>query len=149
MMPRQDHDIAGFSMMELLVSICIIGIVVATAVSNLKELNDPLSNAGFAVGHYLRLARSRAISQTLAIQVAPVSATVISASSSDSCENDMTPMTDLAVELPTGTRIADLDWSICFTPRGFSPENVLFEIIADDGNRKTVEISLGGGARVE
>ncbi|MCB0322204.1 MAG: prepilin-type N-terminal cleavage/methylation domain-containing protein [Bdellovibrionales bacterium] len=140
---------AGFSVSELLVTIALIAILSAGAVSNLKELDDPLSDASFTVTHYLRLVRARAISQTSFIEVVPGSTTTIAASSSDSCTGVMTPIEGLTVNLPRGSQLTATDWSACFTPRGLSDANVLFTIRDTDGRTRSVEIALGGGVQIQ
>ncbi len=140
---------AGYTLAEMLVVMALIGILAGTAVSNLKELNDPLADASFTVTHYLRLVRARGISQTLFIQVAPTSSTIIAASSSDSCSGTMTAIDDLEVNLPRGASMSDTSWTACFTPRGLSEDNITFDLSDSDGQSKTVEIALGGGVRIQ
>lgn len=140
---------AGLSIIELVVTLAIAGIVMGTAISNLKELDDPLSNASFSLAHYFRLARSRAISQTLAIQLTPSGSTRIIAKSSNSCSGTMTPVSNLNYDFPSGSRMLSTDWTICFSSRGFAASHVEFDIIGDSTQTKTAEVALGGGARVE
>lgn len=140
---------SGYSMIEIIVVMAIAAVVMGTAISNLKELNDPLSNASFSLGHYLRLARSRAISQTLAIQLQPSGSNRIVASSADSCSGTMTPMSDLSFDFPTGSRMVSTTWTICFSSRGFTPQEVEFDIQGDTSLTKTVSVALGGGSQIE
>lgn len=140
---------SGYSMIEMIVVLAIAALVMGTAISNLKELDDPLSNASFSLGHYLRLARSRAISQTLAIQLKPSGANRIVASSADSCTATMTPMSDLSFDFPTGSRMVSTTWTICFSSRGFTPQEVEFNIQGDSSLTKTVSVALGGGSQIE
>jgi prepilin-type N-terminal cleavage/methylation domain-containing protein len=139
----------GVTLLEILVTLMIMTILLGTAVSNLKVLNNPLANASFSVSHYLRLARSRAISQTLAIQIAPSSSTTLAASSAKTCSDTMSPMTGLDLQLPSGSRLLDTDWSVCFTARGLSTSNVTFDLSGDSSSTRTVEIALGGGVRIK
>jgi prepilin-type N-terminal cleavage/methylation domain-containing protein len=139
----------GFTLSEMIVTLGIIAILSATAVSNLKELDDPLADASFTVTHYLRLVRARGISQTIFVTVQPTSTTAISASSSDSCTSALTLIPELNVTLPRGASLSDTSWSACFTPRGLSENNVTFQINDTDGRSRTVEIALGGGVRIQ
>ncbi len=139
----------AFSLVELMVVLLIFGIVSASAYSNLNEVDSPLTNASFEVPHFLRLARSRAISQTLFIRVAPSSNFRISTSSSDSCTGIMTSIPDLFLNMPNDTRINSTTWSVCFTPRGIVSAATNFTISDQDSRAKTVEVALGGGVRIQ
>lgn len=136
-------------MIELITVIAFIAIISATAVSNLKVLNDPLADASFTVSHYLRLARARAISQTQFVRVVPVSTTDIGAQVGTSCDEATTPVPELSTQFPKGSFMNDIEWEVCFTPRGLSADNLAFLIRDVDGHTKTVEVALGGGVRIQ
>ncbi len=134
--------------MEVLVAITFIAILSYAAVSNIKSLENPLADASFQVSHFLRLARSRAISQTIAIQLSPSSSTGIAASSSDSCSGTMTPMDDLSLTLPDGAFFVDTAWTACFTQRGLADDNIVFDLQNQQGSTRTIELALGGGVQI-
>lgn len=139
----------GYTVLNILATLSLIGILTAIGVSNLKELNDALADASFSVSHFLRLARSRAMSQTLSVQVAPISSTRIGASSAASCAGTMSPISDLVFDLPDGAVFADTEWSVCFTQRGLASLDLRFDLQDKDSRKKTIEIALGGGVRIQ
>ena len=142
----------GASLLELLTAVALFVILSEVVVSNIKQLHNPLADAGFEVSHFLRLARARAISQTLAIEVWPASATQLTSTSRSSCTDETdsdAPVEDLVLDLPDGTSFSDTDWSVCFTQRGLAYEHTTFELQGGRGNSKTVEVALGGGVRIQ
>lgn len=139
----------GFTLFELLVIFALIGILSFTAVSNINTLKNPLADASFAATHFLRLARSRAMSQTTFIQVSPSGTRRLITSRSDSCSGTMTPIADFFLDLPNGSQLADTQWAACFTPRGLAAANIEFQIQNDEGKTRTIEIALGGGSKIK
>jgi len=140
----------GFSLINLAVTVSLIGILSSIAISNMKEINDPLVDASFQVTHFVRKARSEAISDTVSIQIAPISSYRIGAwSSPTSCSSTMTPVNDLFLNLPSGSNLSSTAWSICFSQRGLANSNITFNIRNTAGDTRTVEIALGGGVRIQ
>ncbi|MBX7138199.1 MAG: prepilin-type N-terminal cleavage/methylation domain-containing protein [Oligoflexia bacterium] len=144
-----DGPQAGYSLMEMLVVLALISIIAATALSDLKVLENPLSSASANITHYLRLVRSRAISQTKAIKVTPSGYRRLSASSAESCTSEVfTPVTDLTLDLDDDIALRTNDWHVCFSQRGLADAHVIFEFYSSTGDR-TVQIALGGGIKIE
>ncbi len=139
----------GNSLIEFIVALSLIAIVSGAVVSNMRILDDPLTNASFAVEHFLRLTRGQAMSRTISVVVQPASSLRLEASYADSCREDavLTPVSDLFVEMPRGANLVDTEWSVCFTQRGFADTPVSFDIQREDGELRTIEIALGGGSR--
>ena len=134
----------GFSFLELLVTLSISGILVATAVSNLKTLENPLADASFQSTQFLKLVRSRAISRTLTLKVAPSSSTKLVVTSGSSCAAATTAVSDLVLNLPTGATFSATNWSICFTPRGLSTSNTSFNLSESTSTKiRTEEVAIG------
>ena len=143
------NDESGVTIFELLAVLFIISLISATVVSNIKEINRPLTNATFEVTHFLRLVRARAISQTQYIKVSPTSAFAIASTAGTSCALATSPISDLTLNLPKDTNLVSTSWSICFTPRGLTEASKTFQIRNEDSLTKTVEIALGGGVRIQ
>jgi Tfp pilus assembly protein FimT len=139
----------GYSLVNMLATLAMIGILLATATSNLKIISNPLADASFALNHYFRLSRARAISQTTVIKIAPTSTTRVVATSGETCDTATAAVDNLAINLPTGARLVTTDWSTCFTARGLATEAITFSLIDDRGVTRTVEIALGGGSRIQ
>ena len=147
-MKYSDRSENGLSIFELLVVLFIISLMSATVVSNIKEINRPLTDASFEITHFLRLSRSRAISQTLYMKVSPLSLYKLVVASGSSCAAATTTVNDLSLTLPNDTSLTSTSWSVCFTPRGLVNETVSFDIIDEESHRKTVQIALGGGVQI-
>ena len=139
---------SGFSLLELLAGLLLIGIISSTAISNLNALKNPLTNTGHLVSHYLRLVRSRAISQTLAIEVSPESNSRLVAKSTSSCSGSMSPIDDLSLDFQDGVTLEDTDWTVCFNQRGLADSYITFTIESAQGS-KTIQVALGGGVKIE
>jgi prepilin-type N-terminal cleavage/methylation domain-containing protein len=139
----------GFTLIELMTTLAVIAILGGAATWNMRQMNDPLLNASFSTEHFLRLARSRAISNTQTVTIAPSSNSRISASQSDSCSGTMTNIPDLFLDLPSGATLVDTAWSICFTQRGLVDTTAEFQLVDREGSMKTVHVALGGGAKVD
>jgi len=139
----------GFTALELVATVGLIAIIAGIAVSNLKEMSNPLANASVSMEHFLRLARARAIANTEAIKIAPQSATRIVAFTSDSCSGTMTPLADLSLDLPPGSSLNETVWTVCYSQRGLADNNIFFRLIDLDGQMKTVHVALGGGTKID
>lgn len=138
----------GFTIIELLVVLAIISIMVATAVSNLKVIENPLNNASSASLTFLQLARAKAISQTKYCKVYPSTTTKLVTAFGSSCDAATAVDNSLSLNYSSGTRLADTTWSVCFTPRGFSKTNETFVINDNSTGTATIEVALGGASRI-
>ena len=139
----------GMSIIELMTVLFIVSLVSATVVSNIKDINRPLTNAGFEITHYLRLVRSRAVSQTLYLKVAPVSRFKLVAYSGTSCTLATTLLSNLTLSLPNDTNLISTSWSICFTPRGLSSASQIFQISDEESHTRSMQVALGGGVQIQ
>ncbi len=112
------------------------------------EINRPLTNTGFEITHYLRLARARAISQTQFIKIHPSSNFQLVSASGESCETASNSISNLTLNLSNDTSLISNSWEICFTPRGLSNTSYSFQIRDELSHTRDVQIALGGGVRV-
>lgn len=133
----------------MITTLALIGILMGLAAANIKGMENPLADASFQVSHFMRLARSRAISQTISIRIEPASSTELIAFSAESCDDDMDLIENFDLTLPEGAVLADTDWEVCFTQRGLSDTNLLFVLQNQKGKERSIEIALGGGVRIE
>ena len=139
----------GFTLIELLAVIGIICILMATALYNLKLMNDPLSNGRASVEHFLHLARSRAISGTQFVIVDVSTTRKLVGSSSDACDGTKTALGDLFLDMPYGSSLSDLNATVCFTPRGLAGASANFGVVDLDGKTASIKVALGGGTAIE
>ncbi len=147
-----NKDQGGFTLVNMLTTLSLIAIFSAFAISNLKEINSPVADASFQVTHFMREARSKAMSKTVTIKVSPLSAFALKGEEGDSCgpTATFTPLNPpLRSNLPTGASLQDTTWEICFTKRGLASESVTFILQDDDGQTRVVEVALGGASRIQ
>ena len=139
----------GFSLIELLVALALLGVLCTVAVTNIHTLENPLVSTSSNMSHYFRLVRVRAIAQTRSIRIAPGSAYHLEAGTASNCEAEtFEPLSELDFDLDEDVRLGSTDWSVCFTQRGLVHQAVAFVLTGDNGSR-TVEIALGGGVNIE
>jgi len=140
----------GFSLLEMLATLSLMGVLSAIAVSNIKELDDPLKNATAEAIGFMKQVRARAISTTSAYEIYPTSTTSIVTRYSNACSDavgDKTADPKVVLGLPDGAFLSDTNWSICFSSRGFPDGNIQIVMEDNDGEDRTVEIYLGGAVK--
>jgi len=137
----------GFTLIELMVVLSVIALISMTAFANIKVLDNPLHNAVSSNLIFLQLARAKAISKTRYCKVYPSFNKQIVVAFGSSCETATDVDSSTKYDFPTGTSLSNTDWSICFTPRGFSHTNISFDITNQTAQTSTIEVSLGGGAK--
>jgi hypothetical protein len=54
----------------------------------------------------------------------------------------------MKLNLPDGVTLADTGWSVCFSSRGISSDNVVITLQHDVYGSEQVEVLLGGTTRV-
>ena len=145
-------DQSGFTLVNMLTTLSLIAILSAIAISDLKEVNSPLVDSSFQITHFLREARSKAMSKTVTVKVSPISAYSIKAEQGNSCSptETFTPLSPtMQSNLPNGASLTDTTWEICFTKRGLASQSSLFLIQDEEGQTRTVEVALGGASRIQ
>lgn len=143
---RSVHSEAGFTLLDVVVSIGLIAVLSTLAVTQLKELDNPVKNASSGIIGYFKQVRARAISTTSAYSVSATSSGRIEAVYGKSCETTVTPDPKLILDLPTGAAISDISWSICFNGRGLPDSNIQITVSGESETR-TLEVFLGGGVK--
>lgn len=141
---------SGFSLLEVLVSMTLLGLLTGMAISNLKDLDDPLQDGASQVLGYIKQVRAQAISSTQAYFIQASSTTQITSSFGIDCQ-DPSPVLDdrLFIDLPTGVQMTNTSWTFCFSTRGLADSNILIPLQDQGGSMKVVEVLLGGAARVQ
>lgn len=139
----------GFSLLEVLVTLLLFGLLCTVAVSNLKVLENPLVSTSANLSHYFRLVRVRAIAQTRAIRVRPSSSHHLVAEAGTSCSaTTFSNLSDLSLDIDDDVAVSPTNWVACFTQRGLVHDYVTFNVYSQEGTR-TVEIALGGGVKIQ
>ncbi len=124
-------------------------ILMGSAVSNIRKLDNPIENAATETLGFLKQIRARAMSSTLAYKVSPESTTRLRVQYSTTCTGTMVSDNSLFLELPKTTSFAATNWNTCFSPRGLASANVTFAIQDVGDHLKTIEVVLGGAARIQ
>ncbi len=147
----------GLSLIELLVTMAVIGAVVGISALNLKPLNNDAQNAAGQVVGFLKLARAKAMSTTSAYRISydanrqPV---LLYAERAKRCsDSTWTPDPKLQTELPAGVALT-IDFRhfnfrpVCFDSRGFTAAYIRVRLQDDRARTREVEVLVGGTARV-
>jgi prepilin-type N-terminal cleavage/methylation domain-containing protein len=119
---------AGFTLIEVLVVMAILGILLTLVALNVKGLNNDAEAAGSIVSGAFVQARTQALSTTSAVRVTLTGPRVLTFETNARC-SDTTPwttLTDISTSMPDGVNItapgaAPLPWKVCFTSRGELP----------------------------
>jgi len=140
---------AGFTVVELLVVFAVLGVSLGVGALYLKPAAAPLATSAPLVEGYLRQARMRAMATTSAYRVRPISGAALVAESAGSCLDATwatSSLPDLA--LTEEVELVETDWSVCFSSRGVSSDNVVITLSHPDFGTKQVEVLLGGTTRI-
>jgi len=138
----------GFTILELLVVIGLVGIMTLIAAVNLRPLENPVYTATHNLAAFMKQARARAVSTTSAYEVRPTSNRQIAAFFGPNCASIDDPDNTMTLEFSPRVSMPDTDWAVCFTARGLSTNNVNIEV-SDGQSFRSVEVLLGGVARIQ
>jgi prepilin-type N-terminal cleavage/methylation domain-containing protein len=147
-MKRLKQASHGFSLIELLIVIAVLGILLGIAAVTLNGLNQPLENASNQLQSVLKGSRIKAISTTSAHRVRPLDSKNIVVEWSKNCaETAWTPDSTLAANLPDEVELSSTTWSVCFNSRGVANAVTSVSVQNDAGRTKTVKVFLGGAVQ--
>ncbi|WP_421684943.1 prepilin-type N-terminal cleavage/methylation domain-containing protein [Thermus thermophilus] len=145
----------GVTLLELLVTLAVLGIALTIAALNLRSLYDPLSDAVSRTEGYLKQVRAKAMATTSAYRVS-VNGNRLEAAYAGTCRSpSFTPDPALQMELPQGVSAALTPGgaALCFTSRGllmllnggsYTGEPIL-TLRDTPGRSKALKLLLGGG----
>lgn len=141
---------AGFTLIELMVTLGVSGILSGMALMGIKELDDPLKNGSAQLASFFKQVRARSLSSTQAYTLVPDGHYGVQTQHADKC-GDSPQVVDatLRLDLPTGASIPDVDWSLCYNARGLPDGNLEIEVYDGRGQYRTLEVFLGGAVRVQ
>ncbi len=137
----------GFSILELLTVLSVMGVLSGIAAFGFRELERPANNAATLLASTFKQARARALSSTTPFTVTASSSTHVIVTYGTSCSAGQTTDTTLDLELPRGAYMNDTAWSVCFNTRGLADTSLSIGV-SDGGESKQVEVVLGGATRV-
>lgn len=155
-------DSSGFTLVEVLVVLIIIGTMAAFAMPSVLWANKPLENASKQVAGNFKVARAKAVAKTSAYRITAVSATQFLVESATRCDKEPSQETwevdsTFDTKLPQdtelipktlvdGTEKSDFqNWNVCFNSRGAA--NKALQITLKDNSTKTqqkIQVLKGG-----
>jgi prepilin-type N-terminal cleavage/methylation domain-containing protein len=140
---------AGVTLLEVLVVMAILGISLGVAALNLQPLETPLAASVTLTESLFREARLSAIATTSAYRVLPNSAHQLGAQQAASCSGPTwTTVHNMRLNLPQGVALTDTGWTVCFSSRGISADNIVITLQHDLYGTEQIEVLLGGTTRV-
>lgn len=140
---------AGVTILEVLVIVAILGLSLGVAALNVEPLETPLQAGVTLTEGFFREARLSAIASTSAYRVQPDSSSRLGVQEALSCSGPTwTTVPNMKLNLPEGVTLADTGWSVCFSSRGISSDNVVLTLQHDMYGSEQVEVLLGGTTRV-
>jgi Tfp pilus assembly protein FimT len=139
----------GIGLAEALVVLAIAGIALGAAALYLHPAEAPLQTGAGLVEGSLRQARLQAIATTSAFRVKPANATRLATETASSCTaTTWTPVTAMNVALPQNVSTTSTSWSVCFSSRGISTNNIKIPLSHPDYGTLAVEVLIGGTTRI-
>lgn len=149
---RRGQD--GFTLLEAVVVVAILGIIVGVAAPAFGGLGNELENSSRETAAFFREARAQAMVSTSAYRVVVVSETELVGEYARHCaDSEWTPEPRLALHLGSRTWLeADAlepgAVLTCYDSRGVGDSSPTLTVRRAGGGSATVEVFLGGGARV-
>jgi type II secretion system protein H len=144
----------GFSLIELLIVIAIIGIMAGMAVVGLRGLRNDLGNSASELEGQIKLARSKAMTTTRAYRLVRDDKR-IEAEWSERCSDTSNWQKDDAIWMELSNRVDITSTQnvtgnviICFTSRGLASTNPVLTLQDTQGDTAEVEVFIGGGVEV-
>jgi prepilin-type N-terminal cleavage/methylation domain-containing protein len=156
----------GFTIIELLIVVAIIGILAGIMFGSMRGLGDPAGNAAESIEAYLRQTRTQAMATTSAYRVVLTDARSFSLERANACNAANADWSDedlpnwAAFTMPKRFQEAEIsnlavgDAFVCYNSRGMAESlqgGVLPEITitsSRDGRSARVQMAVGGGVRV-
>lgn len=147
----------GFTLLELLVIVSMIGLLLTIAAPNFRGLGYDLESAARETAGYFRLVRAQAITTTSAYRVVVASDTRLRAEFARTCtepdelwEEDRRHSLQLREQtFLQGAEIQPEAVLLCFNTRGLADANPVLTVRKLGGDAFEVEVFLGGGVRLE
>jgi prepilin-type N-terminal cleavage/methylation domain-containing protein len=141
-------SMAGFTMLELMVVLAMMGAISGMAAYQLKQLDNPAENSAAQVMSFIKKTRAKALATTYAYRVRPkANGLELETHYAISCTSTtFTADTSLALKLPRTAAFNSNAWSLCFAPRGTLATSQDISI-TDSKRTVTVQVAMGGGMR--
>ncbi len=149
MQPHRFSEAGGFSLLEMIIVISLLGIVSGFAVLSLERMINPAESGAATAAHFMKEVRARAMSTTFSYRIRASDTRTIIAEFASSCDSaSFTADEELILLLPDEVTMTDLSWSVCFSQRGFAEASESIPLEDLYGTEHTVQVFLGGAVRV-
>lgn len=145
---------AGFTFLELLIVLMVLGIVVGIVAPRFRGLTSELDNSALETAGFFLETRAEAMTTTSAYRVVVDGSTRLRAESARTCEaaeDDWTLDRELRLQLRERTSFEDVvadSTLICFDPRGVGDANPLLRVRQRGADASDIEVFIGGGVRI-
>lgn len=166
----------GFTLAETLVTIVVLGILTAIAAPTIRFGNSPLKDTSANIAGNLRLLRAKAVSQTSAYRMLPMTTVAgqsLAVETAESCSStDWSPDPGFALEdtaldtsaSPLGQRKGvkidqvlidsvapspSSNWNICYNSRGLTNQTLELTLKDDKNAQRKITVFRGGGVDVK
>lgn len=140
---------SGMALIEMAATMAIMATVLSVGALYLKPMAAPLQTAADSLEGTLRGARAKGMATTSAYRVRPLGSQRILAETAARCSSTLwTTDPVLDTELPEGVTMTSSSWSVCFSGRGTSSDNLTIDLWHADHGSRQVEVMLGGTTRV-
>lgn len=152
------RSMAGFTLLELLVVMAVIGILTGIAAMNVGRLRQPADESARALSSTLKASRARAIASTSAVRVQRFANartyTVSTASGCAAPKTDWKLLPGRSYELPGDVKINQpaTEWTACFSSRGIlGTADALPTVTFTDtrARSRTLTVYAGGALEVK
>lgn len=151
---QAEHDkatplISGFTLVEMLVVLAVLGILLALGVADFRGLKNDAGDAAQEIGSSARLARMQAMENTRSARLTVSASGVVTETNTGRC-NATSGWSSLgSQELPERITLTPATWQACFdsrgTSRGATPE---LRIEDQRGRKAGVMVYLSGQSEV-
>ncbi|WP_084044946.1 pilus assembly FimT family protein [Deinococcus hopiensis] len=152
---KPSHRNAGFSILELLVVIAIIGILAGVIASSLRLLQKPALSDARAISAAIKVARSKAIGTTSAVQaIFNTSTRTLNLQQGTNCSATTwsnfpgTYNITLNSQVETVSATSPIAFRVCFNSRGLASNTAILKIKDARSPTYTISIFLGGAVEV-
>jgi prepilin-type N-terminal cleavage/methylation domain-containing protein len=143
------HGQRGFTISELTVVVAIMGLSLAIGSLYLEPMETPLQSGATQMEGFFRQSRLRAMATTSAYRVTPSDSSNLAVEYARTCsDTSWTAAGDMSLELPSDVTMSDTSWSVCFSSRGISLNNVIVTLSHSTYGSIRVEVLLGGTTRI-
>jgi prepilin-type N-terminal cleavage/methylation domain-containing protein len=139
----------GFTLSEVLVCLAIMGMSATIGSLYLDPMTTPIESGSIQLEGFFRQARLRAMATTSAHRISPTDSSNLAVEYAGTCsDTTWTTDGDMELELPNGVTMSDATWSVCFSSRGISLNNVTVTLAHSTYGTRQVEVLLGGTTRI-